>query len=728
LDPERLTIAESNGLKVFPRQWTDFKMQCSCPDWAVPCKHLAAVIYQLSAEIDNNPFLVFRLHRVDLPMELKKENIHIEDKGDDAIPVLATLLLPGKDGRRKQKRAVVAAGNTTPYAKPDLSSLAPLTDALIQLLSDAPVFYQHTENFREKYTAVLRKVVRSAQKILHEKAQPDELLDVSSSSKTTKPFGIDPHTRCRLSLTAENKASVWINDKKMSVSIGQLALSLWHLPAGRMQDYQPSIAALRNVLLVGMNLVANGATIPQMYKTATGKYGIRWLPALISEEVSAAVAKLQSFLPGGLLWLEEQEIDGEHMAADLLSVFLDLLVHGLSGIQAGDIFLDLFFRSSTHPFNGTGQKSLAGGIQSWLQRYYLTQGAFKPILLVEELRGEKFRLTVNIHDNSTPFEPPVPLVQMLSQKKFERVRFEVLQTLSQLSPLIPGLDHHINANGREGIQLDTAGLTPFLLQAIPAIRLLGISVLLPKSLQQILKPRASIRVKQKANGETALRLDKLLDFDWQVAIGDHLLDEEAFRKLVKSADGLVKYKSSYIYVSAGDLEKLHKHFTQTDALSPFKLLRVALGDDYFGARVELTDEVKQLIKELTSPEDIPLPNGLNARLRPYQHRGYSWMVQNTRIGFGSVIADDMGLGKTVQVIATLLRYKEDGLLKDAKALVIAPTGLLTNWQAELEKFAPSLRYKIYHGTGRNHSRKESYDIILPPNFSRRPRMASMADA
>jgi len=44
LDPEILTIAEKNGLKVFPRQWTDFKMQCSCPDWAVPCKHLASVI------------------------------------------------------------------------------------------------------------------------------------------------------------------------------------------------------------------------------------------------------------------------------------------------------------------------------------------------------------------------------------------------------------------------------------------------------------------------------------------------------------------------------------------------------------------------------------------------------------------------------------------------------------------------------------------------------------
>ncbi|MDE6447324.1 MAG: SWIM zinc finger family protein [Muribaculaceae bacterium] len=46
---------------MFPTSWKDLAMNCSCPDWAVPCKHLAAVIYKLSEEIDNNPFLVFEL-------------------------------------------------------------------------------------------------------------------------------------------------------------------------------------------------------------------------------------------------------------------------------------------------------------------------------------------------------------------------------------------------------------------------------------------------------------------------------------------------------------------------------------------------------------------------------------------------------------------------------------------------------------------------------------------
>ncbi len=50
-----------------------------CPDRAVPCKHLAAVIYVLSREIDANPFLVLQLHGLDLVEELKDEQTGIKD-------------------------------------------------------------------------------------------------------------------------------------------------------------------------------------------------------------------------------------------------------------------------------------------------------------------------------------------------------------------------------------------------------------------------------------------------------------------------------------------------------------------------------------------------------------------------------------------------------------------------------------------------------------------------
>ncbi len=58
-------------------------------------------------------------------------------------------------------------------------------------------------------------------------------------------------------------------------------------------------------------------------------------------------------------------------------------------------------------------------------------------------------------------------------------------------------------------------------------------------------------------------------------------------------------------------------------------------------------------------EEKPLPpNGLKAKLRPYQLLGYQWMLSHQRGGSGCLLGDDMGLGKTVQTIAVILHYFE----------------------------------------------------------------------
>src|SRR5205085_8156821 len=57
----RLTHPE-DGLFPKPRE---IKMQCSCPDWAVMCKHCAAVLYGIGARLDTKPELLFTLRGVD---------------------------------------------------------------------------------------------------------------------------------------------------------------------------------------------------------------------------------------------------------------------------------------------------------------------------------------------------------------------------------------------------------------------------------------------------------------------------------------------------------------------------------------------------------------------------------------------------------------------------------------------------------------------------------------
>jgi uncharacterized Zn finger protein len=701
LDPSLLEMAEKEGLKVFPHQWTDFKMQCSCPDWAVPCKHLASVVYKLSEEIDNNPFLVFDLHLLDLTAELNKRGLFF-NKESVEIPVLTDFYFE----KEKKKKEKIEFDTQNAYQKLSFSSLSPIHQPLFSLLSENPVFYNNSANFKDKYTAHINKVVRNSQRVLQGKISFANV--IKQVEKDTHQ--VNSHSTNQVIIDENFEALVRINDVDFSVRDFMLELS--QIPNNKLLDYQPSTAALHTLFHFAMHLTANGAIVPQIIIKPNKQYAIRWLPAMISKEVRVLAEKMATILPPDIFWWQtpkSEKLIEKEISNNLLSVFITELVNLFSSETQLDLFQNLFFKTEEYDFKAPGEGASAGGIQTWLQKYYLSQGKIRPQLVISETVNDHFLVEVNVSGLNEFPDENISLKNILTLDVFSKQRLQVLQTMATLVDFVPGLERHINDKGEELIVMDMASFTPFLFQMIPVIRLLDMEVLLPKSLREILRPKTSVKVKAKS-GKSFLNLDQLLSFDWQVAIGDTVMSEEEFKQLLQKSDGLIRYKSQYIYVGKEDLEKLHKHFSSDAQLSPFELLRVALSGEYEGAKVELDQEVVQLIKELTEVKEIPLPKMINAELRPYQKRGYSWMYRNSKIGFGSVLADDMGLGKTLQVITTLLKFKEDGLLSNKKALVIAPTGLLTNWQAEIEKFAPSLSTCLFHGT--NRKIEDDYDILL----------------
>ena len=114
----------------------------------------------------------------------------------------------------------------------------------------------------------------------------------------------------------------------------------------------------------------------------------------------------------------------------------------------------------------------------------------------------------------------------------------------------------------------------------------------------------------------------------------------------------------------------------------------------------------------------------------WQETGFKWAVSNLRNGFGAVFADDMGLGKTIQSIAVVLHLAPDNTLP---TLVVAPSALLSNWEAELRRFAPSLRVHTFHGAGRSLARvptgasgRSSSDSAAASGGSKRRRVADEA--
>jgi len=110
-------------------------------------------------------------------------------------------------------------------------------------------------------------------------------------------------------------------------------------------------------------------------------------------------------------------------------------------------------------------------------------------------------------------------------------------------------------------------------------------------------------------------------------------------------------------------------------------------------------ELGRKLHDFAGIRPVAPPQGLQAQLREYQQAGLSWMQFLREYGFGGILADDMGLGKTIQTLAHILTEKEAGRL-DAPALVVAPTSLMGNWQAEAARFAPGLRVLLLHGKDR----------------------------
>ena len=102
------------------------------------------------------------------------------------------------------------------------------------------------------------------------------------------------------------------------------------------------------------------------------------------------------------------------------------------------------------------------------------------------------------------------------------------------------------------------------------------------------------------------------------------------------------------------------------------------------------DRLAPLIAGFDHLPAAALPDDLTAVLRPYQRQGVDWLSFLRDAGLGGVLADDMGLGKTLQAMAAF----------GGRTLVVAPTSVLFNWQAELARFRPSLNVCLYHGAGR----------------------------
>jgi SNF2 family DNA or RNA helicase len=136
-------------------------------------------------------------------------------------------------------------------------------------------------------------------------------------------------------------------------------------------------------------------------------------------------------------------------------------------------------------------------------------------------------------------------------------------------------------------------------------------------------------------------------------------------------------------------------------------------DKIEGNTVQLDIEARKLkLLGYDAIEKVALSSEIKASLRPYQLSGFHWMQALDELGWGGCLADDMGLGKTLQTISFLQFLKEK--YPGSTQLVVCPTSLIFNWESEIQKFCPSLKFYTHYGLQREFTETHfaDYDVVL----------------
>lgn len=94
MPPDIEQVFTELGLALFPSRAGDLSLDCSCPDWGVPCKHLAAVFYLLAERFDDDPFEILAWRgrdRDDLLARLDAATTDAADEAEATVPLTELL-------------------------------------------------------------------------------------------------------------------------------------------------------------------------------------------------------------------------------------------------------------------------------------------------------------------------------------------------------------------------------------------------------------------------------------------------------------------------------------------------------------------------------------------------------------------------------------------------------------------------------------------------------------
>lgn len=178
---------------------------------------------------------------------------------------------------------------------------------------------------------------------------------------------------------------------------------------------------------------------------------------------------------------------------------------------------------------------------------------------------------------------------------------------------------------------------------------------------------------------------------------------------------------------AGDFEAALKAYKTALAIMPDhpklpnKIIKLMEKKDYLSALSDVgggwqEDSVSERVTlDAHRSQSLEMSKAIFDMLYPHQREGVAWMWSLFKKGSGGILGDDMGLGKTIQVSSFIHGLFNSRLIDTV--LLIMPLSLMSNWEAELAKWCPKKRVRLFHGTSTNREKalaeiREKSGIVL----------------
>lgn len=492
-----------------------------------------------------------------------------------------------------------------------------------------------------------------------------------------------------------------------------------------MESLTPTFVYMNSLAHFVMKLIEKLYFIP-VVKTRNNMFRIVYEPVIPNQQVARIINTFEENMPEKLFLKGDVP---KNFVKDFIHNYLNYVIYKFLGIKAYK-FKDV--KSGTYMIKDLEQKSvmrgvdLAENISQWFDELYLGKYDVIPFFKIEKIEDELFRLKVHIKNRKT--DESVLIDELYHKDEIfgansSDIAKIVEKQLNYAIRYMPELETLFEDEDKLALDLNLNEVYKIITQTAYYLQKAQIEVILPKELVNIVIPRASINAKVKASrsqdlsdlfnntAASKMSLDDILEFSYEIAIGNEKISLEEFNKLVETSNGLIKYKNKYVLIDKEESKKIFEQIAKANfkSLSRMELIHASMSGQLGQYDFDYDDAYARVIQEFTKPVDVTPPETLKGELRPYQQTGLKWLWTNVSKGFGVCMADDMGLGKTIQIISLILKLKEEGSLKKP-VLVICPTTLMGNWMKELQLFAPSLDAVIYHGAERKL--EVNHDVIL----------------